>query len=74
MLSCWAFLAPFFYIVKMMLAFSLSFLPKFPWLLREKEILLSAFCYHNRQNHPRQGVFLEAELKLAKKLIILSSL
>lgn len=54
--------------------FLLLFSPKFLQLFREKEIPVSVFCYHCGQNHPRQGVFLKAELKLAKKLIILSSL
>lgn len=41
-LNCWAFSGSFFYIVKVMLAFSLSFLPRYLWLLREKETPLSA--------------------------------
>lgn len=56
----------------MILAFSLFF-PQIP-LTVEKKGNTSALCYHNGQDHPRQGVFLEAELKLAKKLIIPSSL
>lgn len=73
-LCCWAFLGSFFYIVKLMLVFSLSFLLKDLWLLREKETSLSASVMTTNEAIQGRDVFLKAELTLAKKLLILSSL
>lgn len=73
-LNCWAFLGSFFYIVKLMLAFSLSFLLKDLHLLREKETPLSASVITMNEAIQGRVVFLKAELTLAKKLLILSSL
>lgn len=72
-LNCWAFLGSFFYILKLMSAFSLSFLPKYLWLLREKEAPLSVSVITTNEATQARVVFIKAELTLAKKLLILSS-
>lgn len=57
-----------------MLAFSFSFLPKYLWLLREKETPLSAPVITKKKPIQGKALFLKADLTLAKKLLILSSL